>query len=81
MSNKQFFNNLSATYADIRKLDVKKINLKGKNILEYIDESKTIILDERGTNANDELDIWMSNISTDEDGNVIVREYPQKFEI
>ena len=72
MSNKQFISNLSATYADIRKLDVKKINLKGKNILEYIDESKTIILDERGTLANDELDVWNSYITKDENGNVIV---------
>lgn len=72
MSNKQFFNNLSATYADVRKLDVKKINLKGKNILEYISENKTTILDERGTNADDELDIWNSYVNEDENGNVII---------
>ena len=72
MSNKQFFNNLSATYADVRKLDVKKINLKGKNILEYIKENKTVILDERGTKADDELDIWNSYVTKDENGNVII---------
>ena len=72
MSNKQFINNLSATYADIRKLDARKINLKGKNILEYINENKTVILDERGTLANDELDIWNSSIKVDELNNVVV---------
>ena len=72
MSNKQFFNNLSSTYADVRRLDVKKINLKGKNILEYIKENKTVILDERGTKADDELDIWNSYVTTDENGNVII---------
>lgn len=72
MSNKQFISNLSSTYADVRKLDVKKINLKGKNILEYIDENKTNVLDERGTNADDELDIWNSYITKDEEGNVVV---------
>ena len=63
---------LRATKADIGNLDANKINLKGKNILEYIDESKTIILDERGTNANDELDIWNSYVTEDENGNVII---------
>jgi hypothetical protein len=72
MSNKQFISNLSATYADVRKLDVKKINLKGKNILEYIKENTTVILDERGTKADDTLDIWNSYVTKDEDGNVII---------
>lgn len=72
MSNKQFFNNLSSTYADVRRLDAKKINLKGKNILEYINENKTTVLDERGTLANNELDIWNSYVTKDENGNVIV---------
>lgn len=47
MSNKQFFNNLSSTYADVRRLDVKKINLKGKNILEYIKENRIEVKDLR----------------------------------
>ena len=72
MSNKQFINNLSATYADVRKLDAKKINLKGKNILEYIKENETVILDERGTQADDTLDIWNSYVTKDENGNVII---------
>jgi hypothetical protein len=80
MSNKQFFNNLSSTYADVRKLDVKKINLKGKNILEYIKENKTVILDERGTKADDELDIWNSYVTTDENGNVIINRDAKPFE-
>jgi hypothetical protein len=74
MSDKQFISNLSSTYADVRKLDVKKINLKGKNILEYIKENTTVILDERGTLANDELDIWNSYVTKDEDGNDV---YPE----
>ena len=72
MNNKQFISNLSATYADIRRLDVKKLNLKGKNILEYINENETVILDERGTKANDELDVWNSYVTKDENGNVII---------
>lgn len=79
MSNKQFFNNLSATYADVRKLDVKKINLKGKNILEYIKENTTVILDERGTKADDELDIWNSYVTKDENGNVIINRDAKPF--
>ena len=79
MSNKQFISNLSATYADVRKLDVKKINLKGKNILEYIKESSTIILDERGTLANDELDIWNSYVTKDVNGNVIINRNAKPF--
>lgn len=68
---------LKATTVEARKTDTKvlqakKINLDGKNILEYISENKTVILDERGILANDELDIWNSSVITDEDGNVIV---------
>ena len=80
MTDKQFFNNLSATYADVRKLDVKKINLKGKNILEYIKESVPVILDERGTKANDELDIWNSYVTKDVNGNVIINRDAKPFE-
>ena len=67
---------LRATKANVRTLDVKKIQLDGKNILDYLKDNKTIVLDDRGTLADDELDIWKSNVSIDEDGNVIVREYP-----
>ena len=68
---------LKATIADIRKLntkliDVNKLNVNGQDIKELIDDNKIVILDERGTLANDELDIWNSSVITDEDGNVIV---------
>ena len=72
---------LRATKADIGNLDTKKLFIDGVNITDLIKSGQVTILDDRGTLANDELDIWMSNVSTDEDGNVIVREYPQKFEI
>ena len=70
---------LKATIADIRNLDVKKMSLNGKNILEYIKESSTIILDERGTKANDELDIWNSYVTKDENGNVIINRSAKPF--
>lgn len=72
---------LRATQADVRTLDTKKLFIDGVNINDLIKNGQVTILDDRGTDADDELDIWRSNISTDEDGNVIVREYPQKFEI
>jgi hypothetical protein len=67
---------LKATTADIRTLDAKNINLKGKNITDLIAENKTAVLDERGTLADDELDIWSSNVMKDEDDNIIIRESP-----
>lgn len=72
---------LRAAKADIGNLDTKKLFIDGVIITDLIKNGQVTILDDRGTLANDELDIWMSNVSTDEDGNVIVREYPQKFEI
>ena len=72
---------LRATQADVRTLDTKKLFIDGVNINDLIKNGQVTILDDRGTLANDELDIWRSNVSTDEQGNVIVREYPQKFEI
>jgi len=72
---------LRATQADVRTLDTKKLFIDGVNITDLIKNGQVTILDDRGTDANDELDIWGSNVSTDKDGNVIVREYPQKFEI
>lgn len=72
---------LRATKADVRTLDTKKLFIDGVNITDLIKNGQVTILDDRGTLANDELDIWSSNVSIDEDGNVIVREYPQKFEI
>ena len=75
MSNKQFISNLSATYADVRKLDVKKINLKGKNILDYIKDATPTIKhanDTRTTITDD--DLWGQWIETLEDGQVIVHD-------
>ena len=72
---------LRATKADVRNLDTKKLFVDGVSITDLIKSGQVKILDDRGTLADDELDIWRSNVSTDEDGNVIVREYPQKFEI
>ena len=63
---------LKATIADIRNLDVKKLTINGENISTAIEEAKTVILDERGTLANDTIDIWNSSISKDENGNVII---------
>ena len=53
------------------KIDTNKIELKGKNILDYISENKTTILDERGTNVT-ENDLWGTTITTDENGVVTV---------
>ena len=72
---------MRATKADVRNLDTKKLFVDGVSITDLIKNGQVTILDDRGTLANDELDIWRSNVSTDKDGNVIVREYPQKFEI
>ena len=75
MSNKQFFNNLSATYADVRKLDVKKINLKGKNILEYIKESVPTIKYSKDTRETiTEDDLWGQYIETKSDGTIIIHD-------
>ena len=74
MINKQFINNLSATYADVRKLDVKKINLKGKNILEYIKDSEFNSYDTRDPQLkNDELDVWNTEISLSKEGHIEVK--------
>ena len=71
---------LKATKADINKLDAKKMLLNGKNILEYINEKTTVVLDERGTLANDELDIWNSYVTKDVFGNVIINRSAKPFE-
>ena len=74
MSDKQFFNNLSATYADVRRLDAKKINLKGKNILEYIKEATPTIKHSQDTRETvTEDDLWGQYIEV-KDGQVIVHD-------
>lgn len=62
---------LKATIADINRLDAKKIALNGKNILDYLSESKTIVFDERGETAS-EKDLWGTTVTTDADGIVSV---------
>jgi hypothetical protein len=75
MSNKQFISNLSATYADVRRLNAKKINLKGKNILEYISESKTVVKHSHDTRETvTEDDLWGQWIETLDDGTVIIHD-------
>ena len=66
MSNKQFFNNLSATYANVRRLDAKKITKNGKPIVGEV-------YDIRGDKAT-ENDIWPNGVQVEANGNVTV--YP-----
>ena len=73
MSKKQFINDLSATYADIRRLDVKKINLKGKNILEYIKENSINLNDLRKGQVSSN-DIWKNGLQVGEDETLTI--YP-----
>lgn len=80
MNNKQFFNNLSATYADVRKLDVKvvdvkKINLKGENILDIIKRATPTIKHSQDTRETvTENDLWGQWVETTSDGTVIVHD-------
>lgn len=75
MSEKEFINNLSATYADVRKLDVKKINLKGKNILEYIEESVPTITHSQDTRETvTENDLWGQWVETKSDGTIVIHD-------
>ena len=74
MSDKYTTNTASikSTLGDIKILNVKKLKVDGDDVLTIIKNNKTNILDERGTLANDELDIWNSSVITDEDGNVTI---------
>ena len=73
MSNKQFISNLSATYADVRKLDVKKINLKGENILDIIKRATPTIKHSQDTRETvTENDLWGQYIETKSDGTIII---------
>ena len=75
MSDKQFISNLSATYADVRRLDAKKINLKGKNILEYIEESVPAITHSKDTRETIyENDLWGQWVETKDDGIIVVHD-------
>lgn len=75
MNDKEFINNLSATYADVRRLDAKKINLKGKNILDYIKESTPAVKHSQDTRETvTENDLWGQWVETLEDGTIIVHD-------
>ena len=75
MSDKQFISNLSATYVDVRKLDAKIINLKGKNILEYLENNNTVIKHAQDTRETvTENDLWGQWIETLDDGTVIIHD-------
>ena len=66
---------LRVTNADIRNLDVKKINLDGKNILEYIDESVPTIKHANDTRETvTENDLWGQWVETKDDGTVVVHD-------
>lgn len=66
-------NNFTTRTASLRatKIDTSKIILKGKNILDYISESKTKVLDDRGEFVTDQ-DLWGTSVTTDENGVVHV---------
>jgi len=65
---------LRATIADVRVLDAKKMNLDGKNILDYISDSEFDSYDTRDPQLkNDELDIWNTEISLSEEGHIEVK--------
>ena len=66
---------LRATIADVRVIDVKKINLDGKNILDYIKESVPVIThsqDTRETVYTD--DLWGQWVETKDDGTVVIHD-------
>ena len=66
---------LKATIADVRNLDAKKINLKGKDILEHIKENVPTIKHASDTRETvTENDLWGQYIETLEDGTVIVHD-------
>ena len=66
---------LRVTNADIRNLDVKKINLDGKNILEYIKESVPTIKHSQDTRETVyEDDLWGQWVETKDDGTVVVHD-------
>ena len=59
-------NNFTTRTASLRatKIDTSKITLKGKNILDYISENKTKVLDDRGDFVT-ENDLWGTTVTTD----------------
>ena len=69
MSNKEFINNLSSTYADVRRLDAKVINAKKIKLNGKPIPSK--VIDDRGEFVTDQ-DLWGTSVTTDENGVVQV---------
>ena len=66
---------LKAIKADVRNLDAKKINLKGKDILEYINEATPTIKHANDTRETvTENDLWGQYIETKSDGTIIVHD-------
>ena len=66
---------LKATIADVRNLDAKKINLKGKDILEHIKENVPTIKHSQDTReAVTENDLWGQWAETKSDGTIIVHD-------
>ena len=68
--------NLRATKADFGKIDSKRIDLNGKDILDYISDSEFDSYDTRDPQLkNDELDIWNTAISLSEEGHIEVKPF------
>ena len=66
---------LKATTADIRNLNAQEIKLKGKNILDYIEESTPTVKHSQDTRETvTENDLWGQWIETTEDGTIIVHD-------
>ena len=66
---------LRATKADIRTLDVKKIFLDNKNILEYIEESTPTITHSKDTRETVyENDLWGQWVETKDDGTIVIHD-------
>ena len=66
---------LRATIADVRVLDAKKMNLDGKNILEYIEESVPTITHSQDTRETVyENDLWGQWVETKDDGTIVIHD-------
>ena len=66
---------LKAIKADVRNLDAKKINLKGKDILEHIKESVPTIKHANDTRETvTKNDLWGQWVETKSDGTIIVHD-------
>jgi hypothetical protein len=66
---------LKTTYADVRKLDARKINLKGKNILDHIKENVPIIKHDNDTRETiTENDLWGQYIEVNDDNTIIIHD-------